>query len=211
MKKRFIKMYSFGRYFAYPLCSWSAAMTTSTQRQTSMKLSAPTSEKRVRGKAAGPATGVVPAVTRAAGSRPAAESEANPVQINPAAIEGVRERRRRRRVAVPPMYTSAMLRVLSQRIEPIEAHVIDVSENGIAVEADTLVPVGQVVTVEFQIAGLGALRGDQWAQYAAAAQVVRHDHLDDFPHGPHRMALRFVQISTMTQAQIARFVATHAS
>jgi hypothetical protein len=106
------------------------------------------------------------------------------------------------------MYSSAVLRNLALRAGPIEAYVIDLSENGIAVEADELVPVGQVVTVEFQVAGVGTLRRETWPEFAVAAEVVRHDRLDDFPGGPYRMALRFVRMSTMTQAQIARFVAT---
>lgn len=121
---------------------------------------------------------------------------------------GVQEKRRRRRVAVPQMYTSATLRNLAQRAGPVEAYVVDLSENGMAIEADSLVPVGQVVTIEFQVAGLGTMRRANWPEFAAAAEVVRHDNVDEFPGGPYRMALRFVKVSTMAQAQIARYVAT---
>jgi len=130
-------------------------------------------------------------------------------KVNSEAVVALQEKRRRRRVTVPPMYTSVMLRILSQRTSPIEGHVLDVSENGIAIEVDTLVPVGHVVTVEFQVAGIGHLRREEWPEFAAAAEVVRHDDLDDFPQGPYKMALRFIKVSTMAQAQIARFVATH--
>jgi c-di-GMP-binding flagellar brake protein YcgR len=121
---------------------------------------------------------------------------------------GVQEKRRRRRVSVPSMYTSATLRNLARRTGPVEAYVVDISENGMAIEADSLIPVGQAVTIEFQVAGLGPARRDAWPEFAAAAEVVRHDNVEDFPGGPYRMALRFVKISTMAQAQIARYVAT---
>lgn len=123
-------------------------------------------------------------------------------------IVALQEKRRRRRVAVPPMYTSLILRNLAQRTGPVEGYVVDLSETGMAIEADSLVPVGQVVTVEFQIAGVGPLRNENWPEFAAAAEVVRHDNLEDFPGGPYRMALRFVKMSTIAQAQIARYVAT---
>jgi c-di-GMP-binding flagellar brake protein YcgR len=106
------------------------------------------------------------------------------------------------------MYTNLILRNLAQRTGPIEGYVVDLSESGMAIEADSLVPLGQVVTVEFQIAGVGSLRNENWPEFAAAAEVVRHDNLEDFPGGPYRMALRFVKMSTMAQAQIARYVAT---
>jgi len=129
-------------------------------------------------------------------------------KANPSSAVAVQEKRRRRRVAVAPMYTSVLLRNLSQRTAGIEGHVLDVCENGIAIEADFLVPVGQVVTVEFQVAGIGHLRQQAWPEFAAACEVVRHDDVEDFPQGPYKMALRFVKVSTMAQAQIARFVAT---
>jgi hypothetical protein len=84
--------------------------------------------------------------------------------------------------------------------------VVDLSETGLAVEVDERIGVGQPVTVEFSIAGLGRMRGEQWPTFAAAGEVVRIDNLDDFPQGPYRTAVRFVRIATMVQAQIARFV-----
>jgi hypothetical protein len=125
-----------------------------------------------------------------------------------APVTAAQEKRRRRRVPVPPMYTNLTLRNLALRSGPIEGYIVDVSEHGMAIEADSLVPIGQTVTVEFQIAGVGTLRRDSWPEFAAAAEVVRHDNLDDFPCGPYRMALRFVKVSTMAQAQIARYIAT---
>ncbi len=74
---------------------------------------------------------------------------------------------------------------------------------------DDLVGVGQAVTVEFSIAGLGRTRAGDWPTYAVAGEVVRIDDLDDFPQGPYRTAIRFVRIATMAQAQIARFIVTH--
>lgn len=133
----------------------------------------------------------------------------SPPQTEPAAITGLQERRRRRRAVVPPMYTEARLRMLSRRQNPIDGYVVNLSETGMLVEADALIPVGQPVTVQFRAAGLGKIEHGAWTEFAAAAEVVRHDDLDDFPGGPYRIALRFVQISTMMQAHIARFVATH--
>jgi c-di-GMP-binding flagellar brake protein YcgR len=132
------------------------------------------------------------------------------VVLHPHGVRGLQERRRRRRAKVPPMYTSAIVRMLAKRGEPLEGHVIDISETGISVEVDSLIPVSQAVTVEFRIAGLGRIAGDEWSEYAAAGIIVRHDNLDDFPSGPYRMAIKFARISTMSQAQIARFVATRA-
>jgi hypothetical protein len=145
---------------------------------------------------------VVPSV------RPPEKASAG-VSLHKEAVSRLHERRRRRRASVAPMYSSAIIRVLSRKGEPIEGHVLNVSENGLAVEIDSLIPIGQAVTVEFRVAGLGRIVGDQWAEFAAAAEVARIDDLDDFPQGPYRIALKFVRISTMAQAQIARFVATH--
>lgn len=128
--------------------------------------------------------------------------------VTPLKIVGVHERRRRRRVPLQPMYTSAIVRILAQRENPIEGSVLDLSENGMAIDLDRLVPVGQAVAIEFRIAGLGAVRDGEWAEYTAVGEVLRHDDVDDFPGGPYRTAIRFGRIATMTQAQIARFVAT---
>ena len=76
------------------------------------------------------------------------------------------------------------------------------------VEIDNLIPIGQAVTAEFSISGLGRAREDHWPTYAVAAEVVRIDNVPDFPMGPYRTALRFVRIPTMAQAQIARFIVT---
>jgi c-di-GMP-binding flagellar brake protein YcgR len=153
-----------------------------------------------------------PANPRAARPSRVAEPVTDPrVKVQPSGVTGLQERRRRRRAHVPPMYSSAIVRVLTQRGEPLEGHVLDLSETGMAVQLDSLIPVGQAVTIEFRVAGLGRLSDDQWTEFAAAAIVVRHDDLDDFPHGPFKIALRFVRIGTMAQAQIARFVATTAA
>lgn len=138
---------------------------------------------------------------------PAADAR---VKLQHATVTGLQERRRRRRVAVLPMYSFARVRVLSQRGAEIEGHILDISENGLAVELDSRVAVGQAITVEFRVAGLGRIVEDEWMEIAAAGEVVRQDNLDDFPGGPYKIAIRFVRMSTMAQAQIARFVATHA-
>jgi c-di-GMP-binding flagellar brake protein YcgR len=120
-----------------------------------------------------------------------------------------KERRKRRRVAVQPMYTAVMLRVLNQRREPMEGHAVDVSESGVSVEVDSHIPPGTAVTVELTVAGMGQLRGRQWPTFAAAAEVVRDASQEDFPQGPYRVGLRFMRMSTIMQAQIARFVVSH--
>jgi hypothetical protein len=107
------------------------------------------------------------------------------------------------------MYTQAVMRVLSQQAEPLEGHVVNLSEMGMVVEVDFKVAVGQPVTVEFSVSGLGRMVGENWPTFAVAAEVVRHDNLDDFPQGPYRTALKFVRIPTMVQAQLARYVASH--
>ena len=132
----------------------------------------------------------------------------SPYRVVPSGVAEFKDRRRRRRVALQPMYTSASVRVLSKPGRPLEGHVLDISETGISVQVDSQIAVGQAVTVEFTIAGLGRLRQEEWPTIAAAAEVVRIDDLADFPQGPYRTALRFVRMSTMAQAQIARFVAT---
>ncbi|HVT80606.1 MAG TPA: PilZ domain-containing protein [Phycisphaerae bacterium] len=132
------------------------------------------------------------------------------VKLQHATVTGLQERRRRRRVAVMPMYSSAVVRVLSQKGLLIEGHILDVSENGLAVELDSLIAVGQAVTVEFRISGLGRVVEGEWSEMAAAGEIVRQENLDDFPGGPYKHAIRFARMSTMAQAQIARFVATHA-
>jgi len=131
------------------------------------------------------------------------------IKLQHATVTGLQERLRRRRVAVMPMYSSAVVRVLSQKGLLIEGHVLDISENGIAVELDSLVAIGQAVTIEFRVSGLGRVAQGEWSEFAAAGEVVRHENLDDFPGGPYKHAVRFVRMATMSQAQIARFVATH--
>lgn len=131
------------------------------------------------------------------------------VKLQHATVTGLQERRRRRRVAVMPMYSTAVVRVLSQKGLLIEGHVLDICENGIAVELDSLVAIGQAVTVEFRVSGLGRVTEGEWSEFAAAGEVVRHENLEDFPGGPYKHAIRFARMSTMAQAQIARFVATH--
>jgi c-di-GMP-binding flagellar brake protein YcgR len=136
-----------------------------------------------------------------------AQSSNSPVQLRSDAVVALQERRRRRRAYVAPMYTQVTVRVIGQQGEIIEGHVCDLSETGMAVEMDSLVAVGQPVTVEFRVSGLGRVVDDQWIEIVAAAEVVRHDNVDDYPHGPYKVALRFVRMSTMAQAQISRFVA----
>jgi len=130
----------------------------------------------------------------------------SPVRLFSGVVGDFKDRRRRRRVDVPAMYTSVSLRVLSRQGAPLEGHVMDLSETGMAVELDEQIAVGQAVTVEFSVAGLGRMRQEQWPTYAVAAEVMRIDDLVDFPGGPYRTALRFVRIPTMVQAQIARYV-----
>ena len=130
------------------------------------------------------------------------------VKVHADIVAGLQERRRRRRAQVMPMYTQAVVRVLSSKEPPLEGHILDVSESGMLVNLDSRIPAGQAVTVEFRVAGLGRVIHEEWREYVAAAVVVRQHEEDDFPGGPHRMGLRFVRISTMVQAQIARFVAT---
>jgi c-di-GMP-binding flagellar brake protein YcgR len=120
----------------------------------------------------------------------------------------VANRRRRPRVVVPAAYAAATLRVVGQRGEPLMAHVLNLAEGGMAVEADGPVEPGTPLTVELCIPGLGRLRNDCWPVMVAAGQVVRVDVDEDLPQGPVRLAVRFERISTMTQAHIARFVAS---
>lgn len=158
-----------------------------------------------------PTTGrSMPPRSRPVVERHTASMTATPVRLGPG-VQEFKDRRRRRRVALQPMYTSVSLRVLSRRDQPLEGHAINLSETGIVVEIDNLIPIGSPVTLEFTVAGLGRLRDDTWPSYAVGAEVVRIDDLAEFPQGPYRVALRFVRIPTMTQAQIARFVATQES
>jgi c-di-GMP-binding flagellar brake protein YcgR len=138
---------------------------------------------------------------------PRQDGASSAVTLRPA-INEFKDRRRKRRVAVQPMYSFASIRVLSRQDGPLEGHVINLSETGMVVEIDNLIPTGQAVTAEFSISGLGRAREDHWPTYAVAAEVVRIDDVTDFPMGPYRTALRFVRIPTMAQAQIARFIVT---
>jgi c-di-GMP-binding flagellar brake protein YcgR len=125
------------------------------------------------------------------------------------AIAPQKDRRKYCRVSVQPMYTAVMLRVLNQRREPLEGHALDVSQSGISVEVDSPIAPGTAVTVEMTIAGMGQMRGRQWPTFAAAAEVVRDATQEDFPQGPYRVGLRFMRMSTIMRAQIARFVVSH--
>jgi hypothetical protein len=107
------------------------------------------------------------------------------------------------------MYTTATLRVLSAKLAPLEGHVVDMSETGLSVEVDEKIKVGSAVTIEFTVAGLGRMRNTRWPTFAAAAEVVRHDNVDDFPQGPYRTALRFIRLPSIVQAQIARYIIAH--
>ena len=121
-----------------------------------------------------------------------------------------RDRRKRRRVPVSPMYSAVVLRVLGARREPLDGHALNVSETGMAVEVDYKIQPGTPVAVEFTVSGLGRPRGKQWPVMVAAAEVVRDASQEDFPQGPYRVGLRFLRISSITQAQIARYVVSHA-
>ena len=79
------------------------------------------------------------------------------VKVQKEAVAGLQERRRRRRVPVPPMYTQAVVRVLSSKGPPLEGHILDLSETGMLVDLETRIPVGQAVTVEFRVSGLGRM------------------------------------------------------
>ncbi|MGN6369316.1 MAG: PilZ domain-containing protein [Phycisphaerae bacterium] len=142
--------------------------------------------------------------------RLSASPAASPVRLGPG-VQEFKDRRRRRRVDLQPMYTAVSVRVLARRDEPLEGHAVNLSETGVVVEIDNMIPIGQAVTLELKVAGLGRLREEQWPTYAVAAEVVRIDDLAEFPQGPYKVAMRFVRIPTMTQAAIARYVATHES
>ena len=147
--------------------------------------------------------------TQVTPSRVATAVSDSRVQVAAGTVKGLHERRRRRRAQVPPMYTLVVVRELGKKGVPMEGHVLDLSETGMAVELDDKIPVGQGVTIEFRVTGLGRIVNDEWSEFVAAGVVVRHDNVDDFPGGPYKTALRFVRIGTMAQAQVARFVATH--
>jgi len=133
----------------------------------------------------------------------------NAITAESSRIKSVKEHRKRRRIALPPMYSTVVVRVLSEQSEPVDGHAVNMSESGLAVELDRLVPPGSPVTVEFSVSGLGRARPDEWPVFVAAAEVLRHDDVDDFPGGPYKTALRFVRIPTIVQAQIARYIASH--
>jgi len=130
-------------------------------------------------------------------------------RIAPGVVAEFRDRRRRRRVRVPEAYSIVSVRVLGTQAAPIEGFVVNVSETGLLVEIDQLVPIGAAVAVEFCVTGLGRLQGETWPTFAAAAEVVRLEDVDDFPGGPYRTGVRFVRMSTMVQAQLARYVVAH--
>jgi hypothetical protein len=121
---------------------------------------------------------------------------------------GKQERRRHQRAHVPAAYSLAVVRPVSLRGPPLEGHVLDLSDTGMSVQLDIRIPVGRMVTVEFRIAGLGCVSDDQWSKMVVAANVVRQDGVKDFPGGPYRLALRFVQPSIEVREKIAQFVAT---
>ena len=130
-------------------------------------------------------------------------------RVQDATVATFQTRYRRRRANVEPMYSSVIVRVLSRKDAPMDGHVLNLSETGMAVLVDSKIPIGQPVTLEFRVAGLGRQGAEQWPEFTAAAEVVRIEDARDFPLGPYRIALKFVRISTMTQAQISRYVATH--
>jgi c-di-GMP-binding flagellar brake protein YcgR len=129
-----------------------------------------------------------------------------PANLTAGALAEFKDRRRRRRVPVAPMYTAVTVRALARRGEPMEGHVLNLSETGMSVQLDDMLPVGQPLAVEFTVAGLGLFRNDTWPTFSLAAEVIRIDDLDDFPMGPYKIALRFERVPTIVQAQIARFI-----
>jgi c-di-GMP-binding flagellar brake protein YcgR len=133
-----------------------------------------------------------------------------PVTVAESREMSLRDRRKKPRTAVPPMYSMVSVRVLNKRQKPLEGHALNVSESGLAIELDDPVPPGTPVTVEFSVSGLGRERAQSWPTFAATAEVVRNQDDEDFPQGPYQMGLRFVRITTMAQAQIARYIAAHA-
>ena len=119
----------------------------------------------------------------------------------------IRDRRKRKRVKLPPMYTAVTVRALHTRRDPLDGHALDLSESGMSVQLDDMLPPGSPVTIEFMVAGLGQGRRNQWPTFAATAEVTRLQDVDDFPQGPYNTALRFVKVPTIVQAQIARYIA----
>jgi c-di-GMP-binding flagellar brake protein YcgR len=164
------------------------------------------SPRRTNGAQEQPRTGSKPSMSMEP-SKGALTTSA-PFRVVSDGVADFKDRRRRRRAKLQPMYTTVSMRVLSRRGSPLDGHVLDISETGMSVEVDEQVGIGQAVTLEFTVAGMGRVHHEQWPTLIAAAEVVRIDDLADFPKGPYRTALRFVRISTMAQAQIARFVAT---
>jgi hypothetical protein len=146
-------------------------------------------------------------ISQTSGAKPELTTT-SPVKVVGAGVGEFKDRRRRRRVKVQPMYSSAVVRVLSKRNGPLEGHVTNLSETGMVVSIDEKIGIGQPVTVEFQVAGLGRPKNEQWPVFPVAGEVVRVDDCEDFPGGPYCVALRFVRIPTMVQAAIARFVLT---
>lgn len=117
------------------------------------------------------------------------------------------DRRRSQRVPTLPAYTAVAVRVLTQRQEPMEGHVLNVSETGLAVELDDQLLPGSAVTVEFCVSGLGDPNGEEWPTHRATAEVVRNGDVEDFPAGPYQAALNFIHIGPAERANIASFVA----
>ncbi len=146
----------------------------------------------------------VPQVVTASASGSALAPEAG-ARVNAPGVAAFKDRRRRRRVDVAPMYTSLVVRPLARRQGPLEGHVVNLSETGMMAELDEILPIGQPVAVEFSVAGLGLFRHEAWPTFSLAAEVVRLDDFDDFPQGPYKVALRFERVPTMVQAQIVRF------
>jgi c-di-GMP-binding flagellar brake protein YcgR len=129
--------------------------------------------------------------------------------MQPVMLYDGKDRRRKRRIQLSPMYTSAVLRVLSSKMAPLEGHIVDISESGLSIEVDEKIKPGSAVTIEFTISGLGRMRNSRWPMFAAAAEVVRLDNVDDFPQGPYRTAVRFIRLPSIVQAQIARYIIAH--
>src|SRR5438552_2936603 len=70
------------------------------------------------------------------------QKPAGRVNVQPGAVRlpqtGIRERRRKPRITLQPMYTRVLVRALNEKSDPVEGHVVDLSEVGLAVELDRL-------------------------------------------------------------------------
>lgn len=93
-------------------------------------------------------------------------------------------RRRFERFALVPMYTGVRVRRLTElRIDDLDGHVYDVSEQGARIELDEPLIEGDRVAVELTLPG-------ENRDVRVAARVVRVNDEQDDP-GPRRIAIEF--------------------